>query len=240
MASRWWEYYAIRYFVGSAIGAFLILYLNGYHSSGFGGVLCSIGIAGIKDFSDFAVLASVGFAFCYLSSAPILVFHAYRAHLSFGGFEKSSCCSYFCIATSIVAVGIFSFIYIDNQFVALLFTCVTGFSIGLTLAAFFDKYSKVEEYYKNLSKARVEIPKGKRRGDSASIRADYITSYKHLREHGNAFLIVVFEFILAFSIFHSSSKKVGLIILALWVVPSGFVWLLGSVLERKMVNRNSN
>jgi hypothetical protein len=73
-------------------------------------------------------------------------------------------------------------------------------------------------------------------------RPDFVESYRHMREHGNAVSIVVFELLLAFILW--SLRPVGSVggnavlvaraglILAVWITPAALVWLVGSSLER--------
>ncbi len=78
--SRWWEFYFVRYFVGTVIGFAIVVFLlfeptSPFHGSNF------LDTATIKDLTaaNILLLSGVGLAFCYISSAPILVFHALRS-----------------------------------------------------------------------------------------------------------------------------------------------------------------
>jgi len=49
-----------------------------------------------------------------------------------------------------------------------------------------NKFVAIRQFYRNLSLARI-----------AADARDYVESYRHLREHGNAYSIIILEFILA-------------------------------------------
>src|SRR5690606_27487097 len=77
---RWWEFYFVRYAMGSIIGAmivFLLFRANPY--------LTPL-LFGVQDKplepQSLTLLLAYGLVFCYISSAPILVMHAARFRLS--------------------------------------------------------------------------------------------------------------------------------------------------------------
>src|SRR5437870_2250563 len=79
---RWWEYYAIRYFAGTAIGAGIVVFLNGADGSSLRGILSPV----LKDAEDIglgglSLIGALGFAYCYLASAPMLTLHSARVHI---------------------------------------------------------------------------------------------------------------------------------------------------------------
>ena len=74
--SQWWEFYLVRYLLGTMVGSF-ISFLLFEHFSGF----LSEKLKGILDLTktyNQLFFLGVGFVFCYISSAPILVMHACR------------------------------------------------------------------------------------------------------------------------------------------------------------------
>lgn len=86
----------------------------------------------------------------------------------------------------------------------------------------------IYKYYSKLSKKRAK------RNDSKVVK-EYVESYKHLREHGNAFLIVFFELLLGMILFFSS--LIGIIIaILIWVALAASVWVIGTYLETKLKN----
>jgi hypothetical protein len=79
----------------------------------------------------------------------------------------------------------------------------------------------------------------KRAVESKEVK-QYTESYKHLREHGNAFLIVFFEIILGiiYASINSTSSvtsiQLAVIYTILWIMPACCVWAIGTYLEMKI------
>ena len=59
----------------------------------------------------------------------------------------------------------------------------------------------------------------------------YVESYRHLREHGNAFFIALLELLLGVALFYSPVPW-G-VILMLWIFPTAGVWLFGTLLDNR-------
>jgi len=80
-SGRWWEYYFIRYFFGTVIGAALVA-LFGESIDPLKKLIPSLisdpHTAGAKDFT---ILIACGLAYCYVASAPMLVLHTMRVQL---------------------------------------------------------------------------------------------------------------------------------------------------------------
>ena len=74
-------------------------------------------------------------------------------------------------------------------------------------------------------------------------------SYRHLREHGNSFFIVLLEIVLGVTLFgigrylvgdSSASKRMlsYIVVLLVWIIPAVFVWLIATVFERRFADAN--
>src|ERR1700687_1356474 len=74
---RWWEFYGIRYAMGTVIGA-LVVYLLFSQNSTLRPLLLLP--QDPKDFggAHLALLAAYGVTYCYLASAPVLILHTCR------------------------------------------------------------------------------------------------------------------------------------------------------------------
>lgn len=225
MDNKWWEYYAVRYFVGTVIGAVIVAFLSSTP------LYSSLGILKEAEKSAFlgiSLVAALGFAFCYLSSAPVLALHATRAHLRQKGkrllsltcIALSALITYFCLndLPSIARAG---------------FSLAFGIQIGLVIAVVFDRCGVLETFYRELATSRAKI--WPQKDSPATPGVEYVTSYRHLREHGNAFLIVLFEGLLAYLLFSSPSLPVSALLLALWTLPAAAVWLIATALESRFV-----
>jgi hypothetical protein len=76
---------------------------------------------------------------------------------------------------------------------------------------------------------------------------EFIESYRHLREHGNAFFIVILEIALAIPLYMilglsaEMEKKVAfmLVVAFLWLGLGMICWMLGNSLERYLIKTPS-
>ncbi|SDI00913.1 hypothetical protein [Nitrosomonas sp. Nm132] len=241
-SSRWWEFYAVRYGMGTVVGGVVFFFLCNTNPTLkpmlFGAE------AGKIDGPLLTLLAGYGLAYCYIASAPILVLHAGRFLLNIGQNSKASIrrvlllfvpplvatLAFFFTCTSTGAtLYFFSFVFalaalvLWPQYLAILFTLF--------------RTKELLQFYKKLA--------GKR--DAAE--GGLVESYKHLREHGNSFSIVVLEIVLAIILFTAGnfdSAVVGAVsttkdtyvlpyigIILLWILPAALVWLVGTLFERE-------
>lgn len=174
---RWWEFYLVRYFVGTVCGTLIVLFLVLDKGSTVHQLITNQ-VPSVKDApqggihweaTHLWVYGLIGLAYCYIASGPILFLHTMRG--IFGG------------------KGPFTF-------------------------------------YQDLSKQRAK------RSDSKQMK-EYVESYKHLREHGNAFFIVLCELILGFILYKGNSWIIA-IIGFLWILLPVTAWFIGTYLEKKL------
>ncbi|MCO7642520.1 hypothetical protein NJI34_37755 [Pseudomonas sp. S 311-6] len=267
--ARWWEFYAVRYGVGTAIGAVLVLFLcqsiPELQPLLIGQEVVGIG-AGSKvllklDSPLLFLLAGYGLVFCYLSSAPILVFHMGRSFAFENKEEKnrgsvnqpdenagtkkhrsviSKCFGMMLgVVVGLGLVAVLFFLLCANSEKYLHWRYSWGVmvvvGVGVVVCQFYFVREAVRrldflfDFYRNLSSAR----------DCYS--GSLIESYKHLREHGNAFFIVVMELVLAGVIFGVGVFGAGVVGIAIaifiWVLPAARVWWIGSLLERAFMKQ---
>lgn len=248
--ARWWEFYAVRYGMGSVVGAIIFFFLCSTNPV-FKPMLFGAD-AGKIDGTTLALLAGYGLAFCYIASAPILVFHVSRFLLqismgSSGGSGATGWRRYAGVLLTLLppigALIIFALTRTTSGIV-LAFYCFVFWlasmviwpqylAIGFTLA----KTRELLTFYEKLA--------GKRKAGTGGI----VESYRHMREHGNSFLIVVLEMILAIILFTAGNLEVSLtgvvspskeiyvlpyiMIIFLWIIPAAAVWLVGTLFERR-------
>jgi hypothetical protein len=172
---RWWEFYLVRYFVGTVCGTIIILFLVFLPESEVHKLIENKKILNqtIPSWEPIHlwIYGLIGLAYCYIASGPILFLHAIR-----GWFARK----------------------------------------------------KIFNYYTKLS-----INRSARSSDEAT--REYVESYKHLREHGNAFFIVLLELIFGFMLYKFNGVGM-LILIAVWVSVSASVWVIGTRLEIKFAN----
>lgn len=235
-SNRWWEFYFIRYFVGSVLGTVVVTALVFHPDSGLSAEISNLIAVPDKDVlklktDHFWVLLSLGIAFCYIASAPILVFHSLRAQFDFQSNTPVGIGAW--IARFLVIAIPLGFLYWAYQSHPITFallsayTLVVVFQIIFLVPALKSKFITIFNFYKSLAKDRAM---------KCEDRKQYIESYKHLREHGNAFLILFCELVLGSALFVSNSIAAALIIIAIWLGPTTPIWFLGTFLESKLKN----
>lgn len=198
------------------------------------------------DVPQLILLAAYGLTYCYVASAPILVFHASRFLFKFRTTKK------------LRGVG---FAVLHAVIIPALFTLALSWSVGgfsshfqATVALFSSaivwlqfagvgycvfKSKLLYGFYKKLAEARIKAEPLK-----------ILNSYRHLREHGNSFFIVVLEIVLAV-ILLSIGGMVGdatsqvpvdeyykrfFGVILLWIAPAALVWLVGTIFERRLAD----
>lgn len=230
--SRWWEYYFVRYFVGTVTGAAIVGFLFKFPGSS----LYSPGLTVSKDFDNFGVkeitgLAALGFAYCYVASAPMLLFHATRSQF---GLRRSRLALALWIATSAVAAIMYFLIASrlsirlwSHQGAALLvFLVILVVQIAKIAYAELNRLKIISDFYRGIAEARAS---------EKPWVSQYVESYRHLREHGNATAILVFELLLAFVLYSVCNFAYAVAVMLLWLLPSTYTWIIGSTLESRLV-----
>jgi hypothetical protein len=245
---RWWEFYFVRYAMGTVIGGVLFYVLcraSPTFRSGDDPVLVQF-LQLPEDPSQLTtphllLLLAYGLTYCYIASAPILVFHAAR----FGLVKHVNCWTFGSILSAAIVAGGATWI---GASLGMLASPVTFFILAfaplvLWIAQIFavswalTSERVVYESYQTLDKER-----GKR-------TSTFRDSYRHLREHGNSFFIVLCELIFAcaLSLAGTGSLQVRplvtplgyavalLIIIGLWVIPSTLVWWVATRIELNLV-----
>lgn len=190
------------------------------------------------------LLGAYGLAFCYFASAPVLVLHTARFFLSTHFVTKrlwlhlsvmlaiplALTVIFFCATKT---TGSARWLYTFVLFIGSFIIWIQYVLIGVALKCNFELYT----FYINLASRR-----------RAAI-GDIVGSYRHLREHGNAFLIVLCEIVLAILLYiwgnfypainHTPPAQNELyvipylLIILVWVVPAALVWVVASLIERR-------
>ena len=246
---RWWENYLVRYLLGNIIGAIIIVYYlempehDLWREWGFQ----------LDSSRTLIILGVLGFAYCYIASLPILVFHAGR-HLIIKKEKKGKDDKkinwllfsplWIAIVTLIVSLMIASS-EIKNYLLKLNFTWIDFCCYGccvcfiLTIIYVWVIACKIIIYretgylfLKDLSKRRSGNIFKYSDGFPEDFSKDFRASYSHLREHSNACFIVLFELILL-PIFLFSAYRFLPLIIALWTMPAALIWWYATWIEIK-------
>jgi len=233
--NRFWEFYVVRYFVGTVVGSVIVALLL-YHPESIIAQTTSLKIDSITKLQPhhFLVAATLGLAFCYISSSPILVLHTTRCYLSYLDKLKVIGNRWVLNALILIFSMILGYFYIEsdayNKHIHVSVTLVIFVIVYQALLVSFalrDKLNELFDFYKSLVNVRAGV-------DNDKVIAEYTESYKHLREHGNAFLILLFESILGAALFFSNNINFVVSIIVIWLTPSLFVWFFATYLESKM------
>ena len=236
--THWWDYYYVRYFVGAIFGAALLLWLQ-THAHICAGNQCKIGAGSAA--VEASALGAIGLAFCYLASAPILVLHALRFQWRNQGFalrtsfDRIGCAVAVGVLGGLVLwaglyVGLSYGVVVQQLIPAVLWIAYVPFVLVVLSQVFLlckFRMNAIAEGYRWLAIARAR-DKTKLYGKQKS---EYIESYRHLREHGNAYAILFAEIVLALALDVSPSWFFVGGLLVLWILPAAFVWFIATQLE---------
>lgn len=239
----WWDHYFVRYFVGTIVGAIIVLYLTGRlacrigvpHLSlvnGLVSVACDskgnliealLQISKEVGYKTWIAILGLGLAYCYIASAPMMILHATRAQL-FGKDRKFSCIYWLFLAATflLLAIGILARFGWEKGCAYIPLACVLIPQIVLLVSAHWQNFDSIRFFYKDLGVARAQELTG----------SDYVDSYRHLREHSNAYSIIALEFVFGFVLLSVPPSPRDLaIVVVLWVLPAAYCWLIATVLE---------
>ncbi|WP_338555232.1 hypothetical protein [Paenibacillus sp. KS-LC4] len=187
------------------------------------------------------IIAVSGFLYMYFSSMIILVLHGLR-YMFFGVWFKKEERTFMVIfwiffaLFLLVTVWIYSINTISN---------IHFFSALIILSLFimlFISLRPINKFYERLSKFRksegnqrikkeISISKTSKyikNQDLTTEVSDYIEAYKHLREHGNAFGIIVCEIVFATWLI---LWQFSIWAVFYWCLAGFLTWILGSYLE---------
>lgn len=244
-SSRWWEFYAVRYTVGTIVGAIIVYFICSNNE------LLKPALLGMKpdnlQNTYILLLAAYGFCFCYIASGPILVLHTGRFLINESEIKSSWKRILILLFPPFIIVCLL-FLFTEENHI-----CISGYlAFFLASIALWGQYyiviraaynrKKIYSFYKKLSQKRMNE------------ESDIVESYKHLREHGNAFMIIVCEMILGILLYISSDLNLVfyketiltnsfspiLIIFILWVYPPASTWAVGTYLEYYFVKEKDN
>ncbi len=239
MDKRWWEFYALRYALGTVMGVFILLYLFIHTDIATRFGLEKLAFLIPKDpkdlsFTHLVILGVCGLAYCYLSSAPMLVFHALRANV----FKSSSHQSSFWIGlvTIVISLVITAFLVYkgytssDNLkwwqiFYFFILSTFSSFTAALSIWGISNSNFLIVNFYKKLAEKRQR-------------KLDYVESYRHLREHANAFALVLCEIIFCL-LFVTGLKISGSVnfvplLVILWLFGPALIWFVANELESEL------
>lgn len=253
--SRWWETYLIRYPVPSLVGAlalFVVLLALPASRQSVLELVRSEGDHANFDKTGILLLGGAlgvgGVVLSYLASTPMLVLHAMRPFIR--AKHRASLSTAFPLLALLVAMGVGIVVIVGPVFVATLvggvrwlvmglFLIVIGCQVFLLSRFIWNKQSRaLFDYYTTLSAKR-----------EARSHSEFLTSMRHLREHGNAVSIVCLEFLVSatgYFMFSNESMSTYEQVLAAsallgsWTLPAAVVWYVAQQLEAELEGDTSS
>lgn len=233
---NWWEFYFVRYFIGSVFGAFIILGIMFHPDSGMNEVFLdfiTVEDVTLKDISSSILfgLLFLGAAFCYVASAPVLVVHTLRYRFTYSWSTNGV------VKRWITILGLFAGLsYALWQ--VLSFNLLRGV---LTVPALFLVFIQLVMLVSCVQPSNRDIfgfykKLARDRANQDIYKQDYTESYRHLREHGNAYLILICESALGMALFVCNSFSDMIILLLIWLLPVIPIWFVATYLESRLKN----
>jgi len=189
------------------------------------------------DAARLTLLAAYGLVYCYVASAPILVFHAGRflvLEIKPRSVIKSK--AFYPCALFPFVLGVLVWLF-EGKGISF---ALTAFALVLLLELQFVVVclsicwrEKLFMFYESLA------------GHREKTKGEIVESYRHLREHGNSFFIVFLEVALGVVLFQAAklaqdrcNKAAGpglvevyLLVFVAWILPAVCVWLISTLIE---------
>lgn len=233
-SGRWWEFYFVRYAVGTLVGA-IVIYAALEDSHTFKPFLFAPQDPDGLGVEHLILYAVYGLTFCYVASVPLLVWHALRGYL---GVLKHK---YVLAALAVVIVGLLVSPFILEiraiTATALIANAVVVLPTWVMVIQSFCTTKKHSCYYTKVANER-----------SNPWNREYVESYRHLREHGNSLFIVLMELLMGLTLYvitqqepkYGVDKENGSVVylgvyLVVWILPGALIWFAAQGLERRMV-----
>lgn len=233
---RWWEQYYVRYFVGTVVGVFVIFILR--EKALLASEIATF-VPGVDDIdaTEFAAVALAGLAYCYVSSAPVLALHGVRGDWLRHGEKGRAWSAIISMYVGVVLLLVLAAFLADGKLTKyavpwagriLLFVYLVA-QLILIGRALLDKCSRIASFYVRLANERA----------AKQNVGGYLDSYKHLREHGNAVMILVNEVSLGLILAAATSVSQLVCFVLLWSLPATSMWFVGTHLENHLSDGKS-
>jgi hypothetical protein len=232
-SGRWWEYYLVRYFVGSVVGAAVVLFVAAHLAEQSSGLIKNFIASLILSASggstkSFIVIGAAGVAYCYIASSPMMILHTTRAQLVNAKTQTFTRSFYWLLTVALAVfglIGVVSLLYRTPHtgllVAALIYVAIVGCQASLIIMAHLDKFASGKNFYLDLGKAR----------STDHSRSEYVETYRHLREHSNAYAILVLELLLAFILTNARTMECLAAIIVVWLLPAVYCWFIATLLE---------
>ncbi len=222
--TRWWETYALRYFVGMTLGGLSVHHLSQKLDLPWLPDLAEHEALKNNNFGTWLILyGALGLAYCYIASAPMLVLHSTRMSM------RKVCLSCSTLTFSIVGVAIcLTLVFAHNVDPS---TAISGtIFVLLLLLQIALIFTSIERRIKDSPRTRFLTFYKRLATERRLAETNIIPSYMHMREHGNAFANFILVAALTL-ILSEVPREYSIYALIAWVAPGAACWILASQLE---------
>lgn len=253
--NRWWENYLIRYFLPSIAGVLLLSLIESINPTGFAIAFPLLKTAQDQTLTSASLIVWLlfGTLYCYISSYPVLVFHATRPI----DFKRESLKSdvyspwitnpilwsalFFCANWFIFATGKKNTEICGYSIDTFIFT-TAAFSI-FQLLRIYNAYKKThgsgssEHFYYYAYTLKLAIRRAAAQETGYKYQhptKEVVESYKHLREHGNTAITLFIQlaiFPILLNAITNPSYSLVAILLCLWIIPPSLVYFTSQMFE---------
>jgi preprotein translocase subunit SecY len=258
--TRWWEFYFVRYAIGTMTGALLVNQVP--RISPQLGEILFFGIpVGEDPLARATLLLGYGLLFCYIASVPILVAHAARFTMPrvsdfFPASKREKFSAYFSCAADVVAivlVGIWglvlavSFLFFGKNLKEQTF--LINWTIYVIIFILWVEWAILARLIVRLDLAYQGMRKlASARAEKQKEDGGFIDSYRHLREHGNSICIVILELVLGGALLGmlyvieadasvldkmNTYAAWAMPLLFFWMAPGAAIWRVAIAFERR-------
>lgn len=269
--TRFWENYLVRYFLPTVIGAVLVWILLWQIPDSYG-LPALLTKKTTIDSTFLALIGLAGFVYCYLSSSLVLVMHygrwkgwsddktnlqlingrrtPWKLRLKTAANTTAGSLFLAALLSSVFLLGSIQLVVTNNLSVLINLDDVYLMEAALFAVAWqwviacqvFAQRAEMYAFYKALTNAR-----------SQTGHNGFVESYRHLREHGNAFFIVLAEILFFFYLYvgiklilpevpwksPAIQMTVGALFTVAWILPGVYAWHLGTTLELQLAREKS-
>lgn len=257
-SGRWWEFYFVRYAMGTIVGATIVNQLMRVDGQLRDALLWGVSGVKVDGAAALLLLGSYGLVFCYVASIPVLILHIARSLLpTISTPSNERWARYQRIALNalipiIIWVAFSAAIMLPRVLLGandidrtigrielwVLMLCLGLSPMLITLAIIRSRNSY--GFYKKLARAR----------SIQNNNGELVTSYRHLREHGNSIFIVILEGLLGLCLFGAHRMATSVtgsllilppqfylygLVLFVWTLPGALVWFFATLIENQFI-----
>ncbi|BAK77480.1 hypothetical protein NH8B_2681 [Pseudogulbenkiania sp. NH8B] len=236
-AGNWWEGYIIRYALGSLVGAVICWKLiNDIDKK----IPVKDFIQTKDDITRYVVLLLMGLCYCYVASSPMLVLHVSR-YRPLGSLYKNlpkllilkALALWGCVISLLLWLSGYFYAEHDSSqwlyfFIGLIVPLLVYLVQIVIVPKNDDDVIELFRFYDELSFLRHYT------------FTDIMTSYRHIREHGNAYSVLILEILLGWSLVFSIKVEfyLAVAVLIAWILPGAFVWIVGTNIEKRYIKEH--